>query len=91
MFVNRVGAEPNGRPVIRKRTLHATTTAVNPLRGLDRPFACIFYGRLFHRHDVHAGNGILLTLIDAAAKLARLNSGDNQTPSGTPFEIEALI
>jgi len=82
-------AEPNNGPVSRETTLRTTTAAVEPFRGLDRPFARISWGAIFAGAIIALATQLVLTLMGTAVGLATLNPTTGQNPSGATLGIGA--
>jgi len=82
-------AEPNNGPASHETTLRTTTPAVEPFRGLDRPFARISWGAIFAGAIIALATQLVLTLIGTAVGLATLNPATGQNPSGTTLGIGA--
>jgi hypothetical protein len=81
--------EPNNGPASRETTLRATTAAVEPFHGFDRPFARISWGAIFAGAIIALATQLVLTLIGTAVGLATLNPATGQNPSGTTLGIGA--
>src|SRR4029434_6032557 len=72
-------------------TTLGTPTAVEPLRGFERPFARISWGAIFAGALVALATQLVLTLIGAAVGLATLNPATGQNPSGATLGIGAGV
>jgi hypothetical protein len=78
--------EPNDTRAEREATLRGRTTAVEALRGVERPFARISWGAIFA-----LATQLVLTLIGTAVGLATLNPATGENPSGTTLGIGAGV
>jgi hypothetical protein len=83
--------ETNNMRAEREATLHTKTTAVEALRGFDRPFARISWGAILAGAIIALATQLVLTLIGTAIGLATLNPTTGQNPSGTTLGIGAGI
>jgi len=90
VFGTRNMVEPNNGPASRDTTLR-TTTAVEPFRGFDRPFARISWGAIFAGAIIALATQLVLTLIGTAVGLATLNPATGENPSGTTLGIGAGV
>jgi hypothetical protein len=83
--------EPNDTRAEREATLRGRTTAVEALRGVERPFARISWGAIFAGAIIALATQLVLTLIGTAVGLATLNPATGENPSGTTLGIGAGV
>ena len=83
-------AEPNNGPARREITSR-TTTALEPFRGFDRPFARISWGAIFAGAIIALATQLVLTLLGTAVGLATLHPATGQNPSSTTLGIGAGV
>jgi hypothetical protein len=83
--------ETNNMRGEREATFHTKSTAIEALRGVDRPFARISWGAIFAGAIIALATQLVLTLIGTAVGLATLNPTTGQNPSGTTLGIGAGV